>query len=134
MSSLVAKVSSIENCDNLHIVKFDFDGLILSMMSLDLSSSIKVGTTVRLLVKPTHIAIAKNFKGDVSYSNQLDSTIDEIINGQLLTSIKLKIKENITLESIITLNSSKKMNLKVGDRVTAFIKASELSIGEVIDV
>ena len=132
MSSFEVKVSAIENCDSLNIVKFDFDGVVLTMMSLDLSSDIQVGTRVSLLVKPTHIAIAKDFSGDISYSNQLSCIITSIENGTLLSSIKLDFFD-IPLESIITKNSSKKMDLKVGDAVSVFIKASELSIGEILD-
>jgi molybdopterin-binding protein len=132
MSSLIAKVSEILSCDSLHIVKFDCNDQTLSMMSLDLSKEIQVGTKVKLLVKPSHVAIAKNFNGVVSYSNQLDVTIKECQNGQLLSSVKLDFFDT-TLESIITLHSSKKMDLQVGDKVTAFIKASEIAIGEVIE-
>ena len=131
MSNLIATVSKIQNCDSLHIVNFECNGQALSMVSLDLTDDIKVGTEVKLLVKPTHIAIAKDFSGEVSYSNKLDVTIKEVENGQLLSSIKLDFL-GTTLESIITVNSSQRMNLKAGDKVVAFIKASELSIGEVI--
>ena len=86
---------------------------------------------VKLAIKPTHIAIGKEFSGEVSYSNQLKCTILNIENGELLSSITLKVFDTL-LESIITVNSSKRMDLKVGDNVTAFIKASDLSIGEVI--
>ena len=130
MSKLIATVKDIENCDSLNIVKFDFNDQTLSMMSLDLNEDIKIGTKVYLVAKPSHVAIAKNFIGEVSYSNKIDTTIIDIENGKLLSSITLKIFDT-TLESIITVNSSKKMNLKVGDNVTAFIKASELSIGSI---
>ena len=132
MSYLIARVSKIESCDSLHILKFEFHSQTLSMMSLDINPLIKVGTKVKLIVKPSHIAIAKDFTGDVSYSNQLRTTIKSIENGQLLSSIRLHLYDT-TLESIITLTSSKKMNLKVGDSVTALIKASELSISEILD-
>ena len=132
MSSLIATVTNIDNCDSLHIVKFDCKGQTLSMMSLDLSDDIQVGTKVKLAVKPSHIAIAKNFSGEVSYSNKLETTIETIENGQLLSSVKLSFVDT-TLESIITVNSSKKMDLKVGDKVTALIKASEVSINEIIN-
>lgn len=132
MSSLIATVTQIENCDSLHIVKFDCYNQTLSMMSLDLGDDIQIGTKVKLIIKPSHIAIVKNFEGMVSYSNKLDTTIESVENGQLLSSVKLKFVDS-ALESIITVNSSKKMNLKAGDNVTAFIKASELSIGEVLN-
>lgn len=132
MSSFIATVSQIQRCDSLHIVKFDFMGEVLSMMSLELNDKIQVGTKVKLVAKPTHIAIAKKFSGDISYSNQLKCTIKSIKNGELLSSIKLEIS-GIVLESIITVASSKRLDLNVDDTVTAFIKASELSIRELMD-
>ena len=130
MSFIQAVVSDIQSCDSLHIVQFECYGETLSMMSLDLDDAVRVGVKVKLVIKPSHIAIAKDFSGEVSYSNQLKTTILSCENGKLLSSIKLKFYDT-TLESIITLNSSQKMGLKVGDNVSAFIKASELSIGEV---
>jgi len=132
MSHLIATVSKIQSCDTLHVVNFSFQNQTLSMMSLELNEKIVIGTKVKLIVKPSHIAIAKNFSGDVSYSNQLHSTIVSIENGELLSSIRLECQGSV-IESIITLNSSLKMNLQVGESVTAFIKASELSIGEILD-
>ena len=132
MSNIIATVSKIQNCDSLNIVNFDFNGTPLSMMSLELNEKIQIGTKVKLNCKSSHIAIAKNFSGEVSYSNRLDCDIVSLENGELLCCIHLKIFDTV-LESIITVNSSLKMDLKVGDKVTAFIKASELSISEVID-
>ncbi len=131
MSSLVATVKQIEHCDSLHRVQFDCFGQTLSMISLDLDSTIKVDTKVKLIIKPSNIAIAKNFSGEISDSNQLDTTIVAIENGQLLSSVKVAFFD-ITLESIITLDASLKLDLKVADKVTALIKATAISIGEVI--
>jgi len=132
MSSMIARVSQIESCETLHIVKFECGEDELSMMSLELDERVQIGTKVRLVTKPTHIAIAKNFQGELSYSNKIPVLIESINNGELLTSIKLKSKQS-SFESIITCASSKRMSLKVGDNVLALIKASELSIGEVLD-
>ena len=132
MNTIVAEVKEIKNVDNLNIVKFYFAGTTLSMMSLELNENIKVGAKVKLITKPTHVAIAKDFSGEVSYSNQLDAEIIHVENGELLSSIKIRIWET-TLESIITKDSSERMNLHAGDAVTAFIKANELSIVEVLD-
>ena len=132
MSNIIATVSKIQNCDSLNIVNFDFNGTPLSMMSLELNEKIQIGTKVKLNCKSSHIAIAKNFSGEVSYSNKLDCVIQSLDNGELLCCLHLKIFDTV-LESIITVNSSHKMNLQVGDNVTAFIKASELSIAEVIN-
>ena len=131
MSRLKATIVSIDTVENLNIVKFDFNGCILTMMSLDLNSEIKIGTKVYLNFKPTHIAIAKNFNSIVSCSNQIKTTIKNIDNGKLLSSIKLSVNDTI-IESIITKESSLKMDLKVGDSVTTLIQASDIAIVGII--
>ena len=132
MSQLVATIKKINSIDNLNIVEFDFHGLTLKMMSLDLNADVQVGKKVKLSVKPTNISIAKNLIGEISLSNQIVATIENLENGQLLSSISLKV-HNTLLESIITVDSSKRMNLQIGESVTILIKASNLSIAEVLN-
>ena len=132
MSQFVATIKKIQSIDNLNIVKFDFCGLTLKMMSLDLNDDVKIGKKVKLSVKPSNISIAKNLSGEISLSNKIVATIQSLENGQLLTSVILKINDTI-LESIITVDSSKRMNLQIGEVVTILIKASNLSIEEVIN-
>lgn len=132
MSKLIATIKKINSIDNLNIVEFEFLGTTLKMMSLDLGSNIQIGKKVRLSVKPTNISIAKNFTGEISLSNQLVVIIQNIENGELLSSVSLKISDFL-LESIITVDSSKRMNLQIGDEVKILIKASNLSIEEVLN-
>ena len=132
MSQLVATIKKINSIDNLNIVEFDFNGLTLKMMSLDLNADVQVSKKVKLSVKPTNISIAKNLIGEISLSNQIVATIENLENGQLLSSISLKV-HNTILESIITVDSSKRMNLQIGESVTILIKASNLSIAEVLN-
>jgi len=127
MSQIRAIITDIDTVDNLNIVKFDFSGQPLKMISLGLSDDISVGKEVILGVKPTHIAIGKDFSGLLSYSNQIKSTIISCKHGKLLSSIKLSVQD-IILESIMTLESALSMELEIGDEVTVMIKASELSI------
>ena len=132
MSQLVASIKKVNSIDNLNIVEFDFHGLTLKMMSLDLNADVQVSKKVKLSVKPTNISIAKNLIGEISLSNQIVATIENLENGQLLSSVSLKV-HNTLLESIITVDSSKRMNLQIGEVVTILIKASNLSIGEVLN-
>ena len=132
MSQFVTTIKKINSIDNLNIVEFDFHGLTLKMMSLDLNADVQVGKKVKLSVKPTNISIAKNLIGEISLSNKIVATIQNLENGQLLTSVILKINDTL-LESIITVDSSKRMNLQIGEVVTILIKASNLSIEEVIN-
>ena len=131
MNKFASTITKIQSVENLNIVNFDFGGQSLSMMSLDLNANLSVGSKVITTTKPTHIAIAKNFSGDVSYSNQLKAKIIDITNGKLLTSVKVRTGVAIC-ESIITNNSYSRMNLKIDDEVILLIKASELSIKEIL--
>jgi len=132
MSKILATIKDIKTVDSLNIVCFDFFGNELKMMSLELSNEIQIGTKVLLSVKPTSIAIAKDFSGEISLSNKLLGKIVSIDNGELLSNIKVEIANSI-FESIITKQSVQNLDLKVDDEVTLFIKASELSIVEVYD-
>ncbi|QKF80577.1 TOBE domain-containing protein [Halarcobacter ebronensis] len=132
MNKIVATISKIHNIENLNIVEFESEGMKLKMMSLDLKENTKVGQSVFLTVKPTHIAVAKNLSGDLSYSNQIESKVFKMDEGELLSVIYAKASE-IELQSIITTDSAKRMNIKIGDKLTLLIKASDLSILEVID-
>lgn len=129
MNQIVANVTRIDTIDNLNIVEFEFQTTKLKMMSLDLSN-ITVGQKVVLSVKPTHIAVAKELSGMLSYSNQLVTTISKIEMGELLCTITTEIF-NSPLQSIITADSARRMNLQLKDEITLLIKASDLSILDV---
>ena len=133
MNRLNAVVTHIEGEQNLHIISFDYEGESLKMMGLDLPKGLHVNAHVTLGIKPSHVAIAKNLRGELSYSNQLPATIESIENGKLLSNILLHVKGN-EIQSFITLGSSTRMNLQMGDEVTLLIKASELFVLEVLDV
>lgn len=132
MNRLQAVVTRIEGEQNLHIITFDYEGVSLRMMGLDLPKGLHVNAHVTLGIKPSHVAIAKNLNGELSYSNQLPATIVSIENGKLLSSILVHVHDN-EIQSFITFSSCSRMNLQVGDHVTLLIKASELFVLEVLD-
>jgi|FLOH01.1.fsa_nt_gi molybdopterin-binding protein len=131
MNTLNATIKSIQTVDNLNIVAFTSHEQTLKMMSLDLTENIQVDTLVNLHFKPTTVSIAKNITGELSIGNQLAVKILSLEIGELLSVLHLGFYD-YTLESIITTSSLKRMDLKVGDNVTALIKSSDLSIKEVL--
>ncbi len=131
MNKMRAKITDIKSVQNLNIVNFIFNNQTLSMVSLELSQDIKVGSEVYISAKATHIAIAKNFSGEISYSNQVKAKIISVNNGEILSSIIVNIGKT-EIESVITASSSKRMKLEVNDEITLLIKSTELSISEVI--
>ena len=128
---MIARVKDIKTIDSLNIVEFDFNNITLKMMSLELHKEVKLESKVKLLVKPSNVIISKNYIEDISLSNQTLAKIVAIENGELLSSISLKIGDT-TFESIITKESSKRLDLQEGNIVNILIKASDLSILRVI--
>ena len=131
MSNLSATVASIQSNDGLNIVTFALSGQSLSMVSLELDEALTVGSKCLLNVNASSVAIGKNFSGMLSYSNQLSARVAAIENGELLARIVLDISGN-RLESLITIASSERLGLKVGDEVTALVKAIEISVSRVL--
>lgn len=130
MNELKAVVTNIDNLDNLNIVEFDYKGISLSMMSLDLSE-VQIGTEVILTVKASNVAIAKNLEGLISLSNEVEGEITKLDMGKLLCSLQITSGED-KISSIITTKSANRMNLKLEDKVSALIKASAISIKKVV--
>ncbi len=130
LNKIKAIVTKINYHDGVNIVEFDFNGIKLSMISLELSNKIKVGTVVILGVKPSHITLAKNLTGQISASNNFEVTISKITEGELLASINMQVFDT-TFESLITVGSVKRMNLKNDEQITVLIKAGELFIQEI---
>ncbi|NKQ41393.1 MAG: transporter [Sulfurovum sp.] len=135
MNQFNAVVTEIRSEGNLNIVKFDFAGISLSMISLELGDNISMGSELVLAIKPSHITFAVDrgagFDTMLSCINLVPAFITEVRNGLLLSSILLSIGDFV-FEAIITLEASQKMKLRAGDRVVVMLKASELSIVEVL--
>ena len=125
---MVATILDIKKHNNLYRVELNLYNQTLYMVTLGLERNIKVGSRVKLSIPPAQIAIAKDFSGEISYSNILNSTIVSIKNGKILNSITLTIGKT-TLEAI----TSSDIKLKAGDNIKALLKATELSIVEVLD-
>ena len=131
MNQFTATVKKIEHIENLHLVTFVLGNQSIKMVSLELNKLLQVGSVVKLSVKSTNIAIAKNFTGMISYANQLNAKVTAVNNGKLLSSIGLNV-EGFALESLITLEASLEMKLFVGDNILVFLKGSEVSVLDII--
>jgi molybdopterin-binding protein len=65
----------------------------------------------------------------LSARNTLAGTIRNIEEGAVNAEVTLELAPNLTIVSIITLDSLKNLKLKVGDKAYAVIKASSVMIG-----
>ena len=65
----------------------------------------------------------------LSALNHLPGIIDEILWGDILVHVAVRIGDNI-VESVITRRSAEEMALKKGDAVTAVVKATEVMLSK----
>ncbi len=132
MKSLSATIRSIQSSGKVNLLTLTHSSAELLMLTLELGASIKVASKVELTAKPTSVAISKRPSDELSFENQLASKIVSIKSGEILTVLTLEWLD-IEIESVITTVAFKKLNLKIGDNVTALIKSSSISISRMID-
>lgn len=131
MNTFKASITKIDGADSINLVRFRAEGEEFIMMSLELDGSLKVGCEVLLGIKATTLSLAREKNTMLSISNQFPVRIKSIDNGALLSSVKLSFCDTV-FESIITKNSAIKMGLKPEDEMIALVKASDLSIVEIV--
>ena len=127
MNTIQATITSIKKYQNISAVELNAFSIPINMVALELNEKLKTGLHVNIKTKSTNISLAKNLQTDLSISNQLECEVVELNHGEILCSVKMKIQDTI-LESIITQNSALKIDIKVGDKIIALIKATDISI------
>ena len=65
----------------------------------------------------------------ISARNQLKGKITEVLLGDVMAHITVKVGSNV-IESVITRKSANEMRLKKGDLVTVTVKATEVMIAK----
>jgi len=63
----------------------------------------------------------------ISARNQLKGKITEIVLGNVMAHITIRVGQNL-IDSVITRKSAEELKLKKGDNVTAIIKATEVMV------
>jgi molybdopterin-binding protein len=65
----------------------------------------------------------------ISARNQLKGKITEVILGDIMAHITVRVGQNL-IESVITRRSAEELKLKKGDAVTVTVKATEVMIAK----
>jgi molybdopterin-binding protein len=65
----------------------------------------------------------------ISARNQLNGKITEIVLGDVMAHITVRVGQNL-IESVITRKSADELKLKKGDAVTVTVKATEVMIAK----
>jgi molybdopterin-binding protein len=130
MNILTGNITSIQGSESLSLVKIAVASTIFTAIIIDTPESeayFKIGNTVKVYFKETEVIIAKNEPLNISIQNKILCKIESIRNGEILSELHLSF-EGKTINSIITTNAVKSLNLKNGDTVLALIKTNEVSL------
>lgn len=66
----------------------------------------------------------------LSARNHVKATVEKVDEGAIMANVKLKIEAPDTITSVITKESIKDLDIKVGDEVIVIIKSTEVMIGK----
>lgn len=130
MNQLEAELVSYHVSGQIIICELTTHGTPATAVILDSPSELKwlsVGTKVNILFKETEVIIAKGEIGQLSLNNRFTGKITGVETGDIYSSLNIDFGTGI--ESVITTKSVRRLNLQVGDVVTALVKANEISIG-----
>lgn len=128
-------IVAIESNDHLSLVDVLAGEDTFTALLLETPQSaphLKVGNTVAILFKETEVALAKNLAGQISLRNRVPCTVNQICRGSILCEILLE-RNGQMLTSIITTRAALRLNIQIGDKLEALVKANEVSLAEVRD-
>ncbi|MFI9776977.1 molybdopterin-binding protein [Streptomyces sp. NPDC051956] len=85
------------------------------------------GSAVRALVKSTEVSLATGTVEGLSIRNQLPGTVDDVVAGGAMASVKVSVQGG-ELTSAITKDAVTDLALVPGSSVVALIKSTEVSL------
>lgn len=132
MNILKGNISFIQTQGNISLVKVDAQGVIFSSIVIETpetASYLKIGEPINVVFKETEVVIAKALESDISLLNRIDGTIKEIGDGTLLSKIVLD-TNNGDIMAFITTEAVEKLQLTVGEKVSAMIQTTEIMLSE----
>lgn len=130
MNRLQGTIAAIESNRHMSLVDVVVGGEVFSATLLETPETaayLRVGNPVTLLFKETEVALAKDLSGLISLRNRFAATVQAIERGDILSAIKLDYAGH-TLTSIITTRAVVRLQLAVGDKLEALVKANEIAL------
>ncbi len=132
MNRLKGRVTAVESSGELTRADVECGDTTLTafiMGGVQESRRIEEGSGVWILFKESEVALAKDFSGLISLRNRFEGRIESIERGELLAEVVLRYG-NDTIVSIISRRACDAMRLKIGEHVTALVKANEITLME----
>jgi molybdate transport system regulatory protein len=94
------------------------------------SMNLIIGDNVLFFFKASNVLIVTGTVPAVSARNILIGVIKDVIIGAVNSEVVMTLSETDKLISVITNDAIKELNLKIGDKAAAIIKASEVMIAK----
>ena len=91
-------------------------------------NSLIAGKQAIFLFKASSVIVSKNNHIKLSATNQINGVVSEIKDGAVNAEVIIDAKGS-KISAVITKESVNGMDLKVGDNVTAIIKATQIIVG-----
>ena len=135
MNKLRGCITAIESNDHVSLVDVDVNGDSFSATLLETPEDapyLKVGNLVDVLFKETEVSLAKNLSGLISIRNRVKAKVVLVRSGIILSEVVLDYS-GLSISSIITTRSIKRLEIKPGDEVEAMVKANEVTLMEVMN-
>lgn len=130
MNKLNGVVTLVEHNATMSLVDIRVEDVHFSAMLLETPSTaayLREGALVTLLFKETEVSLAKNLQGDISLRNRFTAQVSHVDEGEILSAVTLNFM-NKTVVSVITSRAVKRLQIAVGDKLEALIKANEVAL------
>jgi molybdate transport system regulatory protein len=135
MNRLPATITAIQQSGTILLVDAEVGGQGFSALlieSITRPEWLEVGKAVDLVFKETEVSLAKNLQGQISMRNRMKCKVLKVDKGELLSMITLHFN-GCTIASAITTRSVNSLQITIGDRVDALVKANEVSLMKAIE-
>jgi molybdopterin-binding protein len=66
----------------------------------------------------------------LSARNQLKGVVKDITLGNIMAEVVIQLPDGQEVVALITYTSSERLNLQIGDQVTAIFKSTEVMVGK----
>ncbi len=130
MNKLEAKIASIQSEGDLSLVQAKvFNQMITSIIIATPENTpyLREGEPIFVMFNETEVLISVKSHDDISLRNEFRCIIHQIESDSLMSRLTLNFNE-ITLNSVITSGSVKRLGLVVGMEVSAWVKTNEIMI------
>jgi molybdopterin-binding protein len=128
MNKLPGTIVAVESNRHMSLVDVLAEGDTFTATLLETpehSPQLRVGQPVILMFKETEVSLAKDLAGQISLRNRFPVMVQSIERGDIMSAVGLNYREH-SLMSVITTRAVERLQLAVGDRIEALVKANEM--------